>query len=163
MFNREKPVRRSHRFTVKEWDRLAPNSARGAYGYPGSYSGSISQQEISAIARSDRLYRSLRGGREERTAGEEAEALRDQSYEREQLADLVGWVDGPHPVVSTWCEMVGYFVARGERGIAIEFRSRVTCFYVNTSTALYDQLLAVSSKGKFVHQFLAHHAYIIIG
>lgn len=160
---RDRPIRRTHRTIVRGWEGIRPNSATsGQHGYPGKYSGFISQDEIQFIARSGALFRNMRGAREQTSANEEQAALADQSYEREQLADLVGWVDGPHPVVSSWCNQVGYFVLRGHRGIAIQFNDGATCFYGETSTVLYDQLLAVSSKGRFVHQFLAQVDYKLI-
>ncbi|HEX4000234.1 MAG TPA: hypothetical protein VHX65_16905 [Pirellulales bacterium] len=164
MANPEKPIRRSHRVVVDDWAGLHAGSARGPYGYPGKYSGFISQKEIKEISQAlGGFFRKLPGGMRPTTADEEAAALRDKTYERELSADLVGWVDGPHSVSSTWCVSIGYFVARGERGIAIKFKSGAICFYPNTSTVLYRSLEAAGSKGKFVRQFLAHVGYIIVG
>jgi len=86
------------------------------------------------------------------------------AYDSEQATKNVR--EGLIPVVSSWVsgmKWVGYAGGARMGDLFVRFRSGVIVKYQSIDHDLYDDFFSSSSKGRFVHKYLKHKPYTVVG
>jgi hypothetical protein len=75
------------------------------------------------------------------------------------------YLEGPIDVSSSWVTDIGFVQLPEpscECGIAVTYKSGVTCFYPGTTREQYTDMTRASSKGKWVHKNIISLPYQIV-